>query len=255
MNKTKVIVLSAIAIMSLLLFMIGAEFKPLANIINPLGQRLHNIGVRINSASSELFQIGTLNSEINQQQDQIIKLQQQLVDQQLLELENKQLREELGFIKQSDFSFIPADVINNHPDQSRRMIRINLGSDDGVETDMSVVSRGVLVGVIDDVSSSYSRVVLVNDIDFRALVDVGELDGVLRGYPGGGLVVDRLLANNDIAPGDLVYTNGRDGIHPRGLLVGAINSINSESGDIFSSATIEYALPSQRLTSVLVIHE
>ncbi len=252
-NKTKVVAISLVIVSILLLGLLGLRADFLNNFTNPLGQKLHNIGAQVDSAFSELRYLGSLNSDLADAREEVKQLQQRLIDQRLLSEENQQLREELGFIRDSELTLLPADVINYHYDQTRQMMRINVGENDGVETGMSVVSRGVLVGAIDQVSSKYSLVVLVNDINFRALVDIADVDGILRGHPGGGLVVDRLPQNHNLSRGDIVATSGQDGVHPRGILIGSINTIEASETDVFDSASINYALANERLRAVLVV--
>lgn len=232
---------------------------PLANglrrVSAPIGAWMNQAGSRFYRIGSELSDLGSLRSRLEAAEDEVTRLRLRTIGQERLEAENRQLREELAFMRTHELDIVMADIINYQPDGSRDMLRINLGSEDGITPQMAVVSNGVLVGVVKEVMPRSAGVLLVSDVSFRAVVEVGETSGVMRGQVGGGMIVERLPRNQGIKSGDLVITSGQDGVFPPGLLIGSVRSLAQAPGGIFDTAQITPERLARELQVVGVVRE
>ncbi|MEX0748453.1 MAG: rod shape-determining protein MreC [Candidatus Saccharimonadales bacterium] len=226
-----------------------------ARLLHPIGQTLHTAGVRLGSAVSELPRVGRLQSTLDEQAREISDLRRQAVSLERLREQNRQLRDELGFLRSHNFDAVPADVVNYQPDSTRNMLRINVGSSDGIEPDMPVISAGVLVGVVQATEERFATVLLLGDTDFRALVEVNGTSGVLRAQIGGVQVVERLPRDQGVQAGDIVTTSGQDGVFPPGLLVGTVSSLAQAPGEVFDTAQLQPELDPRRLQTVTVLRQ
>lgn len=227
----------------------------LSRVIDPVGSSLQQAGSRAYRALGEIPHLGRLQSELNQLEDEVTELRLETVSMNRLEEENRQLRNELEFARDYELEMQAADIVNHQPIPGRGFMKIAAGSNQGIAEDMPVVSEGVLLGRVDAVESDYSTVILASDTDFRALVDVEDSSGILRGQVGGGIIVERLESNAGLSEGDTVVTNGEDGIFPSDLLIGTVRSLEEGSGQIFQTASIDHELDPREMRAVMVVTE
>jgi rod shape-determining protein MreC len=107
------------------------------------------------------------------------------------------------------------------------------------------------------VFQSTSQVLLVNDqtSGVGAILEKSRLQGVLRGTPAGEIVLEKVMSDEPVQPGDRVLTSGGDQIFPKGLPVGTVTKINKSSpgSELFLNIRVKPAADLSRLEEVLVI--
>src|SRR5579863_116252 len=97
-------------------------------------------------------------------------------------MENDRLRALVGWEKQQPWKFRLAQVVTRDPANWWRTVEIDLGSRDGMTTNMAVLTMDGLVGRISSVGYTRSQVILVGDPKCRvsALVkDPAQDTGIL----------------------------------------------------------------------------
>ncbi len=149
-----------------------------------------------------------------------------------------------------------ANVIAGETSPFIRYITINRGSRDGIRVGMAVVAGGLAlvgrVGLVDDFSA---KVQLLTDpasfINVRLLNT--RATGTLAGSEEGRLFLQNVLQSDAIEPGDVVVTSGLGGMLPRGLVVGAVETVLSSDTETLQSATVRPAVDFDRLEVVLVL--
>jgi rod shape-determining protein MreC len=170
-------------------------------------------------------------------------LKEQQVQTAAIARENDQLRDSLGWQRQSPWKLRLANVVMRDPANWWHTVQIDLGSRDGVQTNQPVLtSDGLsLVGRITSVSFVSSQVALVDDPNCRvsALVEDSTHDmGVLtpREPLDSSLVPLSFLASGaNLKPGQNVFTSGLGGVFPKGIPI----------GKIVDSQSIEYGLATE----------
>jgi len=75
----------------------------------------------------------------------------------------------------------------------------------------------------------------------------------VRGQPDGTLVMEFILLEEKVQPGDIVLTSGLGGDLPRAMVVGQVASVTRRDIDLFQSAALRSAVDLSRLEVVLVI--
>lgn len=197
-----------------------------------------------------------------------------------LERENARLRELLKG-ERTTYEYGPlAQVVAPVGDQFTERIVINVGTEDGVESDKPVViGENTLVGRTTEVSKHTAQVMLVTDQIFKAGVRIippaefdpasGEIapavtdegvsygQGLLQTNLEGYLGVNYVGLGSRAEEGDFVVTSGRAGdrelLFPPGLYVGTVESSSSQDIEQFKKIVVDPAVNPDDLEEVRVI--
>jgi rod shape-determining protein MreC len=221
--------------------------------ITPLEKGL----VRIQGGASDLwhnyFYLRGVRQENRELRDHIEQLQ---IEQVRLKQDADQahrLQTLLGFKEQFIAQTLAAQVIGSSGSEQSRTVYIDKGLRDGIKLDMAVISAAGVVGKVINVFGRTSLVLLINDQQsgVGAILEQSRLQGVLKGKSSGELVIDRIMADEEVKPGDKVLTSGGDQIFPKGLIVGTIEKINK--GPEFLQISVKPSATLNRLEEVLVI--
>ena len=168
----------------------------------------------------------------------------------------RRLQAVLSFKEQFVFRTVAAQVIGSSGSDSSRILYIDKGENDGLARDMAVVTADGIVGKVLQVFPSVSQVLLINDQSsgVGAILEKSRLQGVLKGSANGELMLERLMSDEQVAPGETVLTSGGDQIFPKGLPVGTVAKVGTGK-DLFLNIRIRPAASLSRLEEVLVVTE
>jgi rod shape-determining protein MreC len=168
----------------------------------------------------------------------------------------RRLQSLLAFKEQTIAKTVPAQVIGSSGSDLSQSIYIDKGSNDGIAQDMAVITVGGIVGKVLRVYPTTSLVLMINDQSsgVGALLEKSRLQGVLRGSPNGELILDRVMSDEQVSPGDILLSSGGDQIFPKGLPVGAVTKV-SPGKELFLSIKVKPAADLSRLEEVLVVTE
>jgi rod shape-determining protein MreC len=111
-----------------------------------------------------------------------------------------------------------------------------------------------VVGKILRVFPTSSQVLLINDpaSGVGAILEKSRLQGVIKGTPNGELVLEKMMSDERVEPGDQLLTSGGDQIFPKGLPIGTVKKV-SPGKDVFLHVQVKPAAQLSRLEEVLVI--
>jgi rod shape-determining protein MreC len=154
-----------------------------------------------------------------------------------------------------------ASVIGSGPDAFFRTITIDKGTQDGLLPDMAVIAPSGVVGRVILPTARASKVQLVIDRDAGAgvMIERSRATGVISGsgameelsFRAGLIDLDYVPNTADVKVGDRVVTSGVDGIYPKGLVVGEIQSVAREAGEY--RIKVRPAVDFSSLEAVLVV--
>jgi len=167
----------------------------------------------------------------------------------------RRLQALLGFKEQFISKTLAAQVIGSSGSEQSRVIYIDKGSRDGIKADMAVVTSEGVVGKVLRVSNkTTSQVLLINDqtSGVGAILEKSRLHGVLRGTPLGEVVLENVMSDEAVQPGEKVLTSGGDQIFPKGLAAGTVTKV-SPGPELFLNIRVKPAADLSRLEEVLVI--
>jgi rod shape-determining protein MreC len=166
----------------------------------------------------------------------------------------RRLQALLGFKEQYIAKTVAAQVIGSSGSEQSRSIYIDKGTGDGVEKDMAVITADGVVGKVLRAYGSTAQVLLINDqtSGVGVILDKSRLQGVVRGTSAGEVALERVMTDEQVAPGERVVTSGGDQIFPKGLTVGSITKV-SPGADLFMNIRIRPSANLSKLEEVLVI--
>src|SRR5882762_7891393 len=165
----------------------------------------------------------------------------------------RRLQALLGFKEQSILATLPAQVVGSSGSEQSRSLYLDKGERDGLRKDMAVITADGVVGKILQAYPHTAQVLLINDQSsgLGAIVERLRAQGIVRGSPAGETMLEKIMADEEVQPGDRIITTGGDGIFPKGMLVGTV--IKVSPSDLFLRIRLHPAADLTRLEEVLVV--
>ncbi len=145
----------------------------------------------------------------------------------------KEMEDLMNFKVNANYDKINASVMYRDISTWSNTIVINKGSDDGITTDMAVITSKGLLGKVGEVTSNTAKVKLLStengDVNVSVRVELknGTTDGILEGYDvkKGVYTIQLFEANAKVEKGMKIITSGNGGVFPPGILVGKVKTV------------------------------
>ena len=213
---------------------------------------------KITGNEQENSDIARLQEENRSLKDENSKLQEQLRELEILKSENNTLKEYVNLKdKYSEFTTVPAYVIERSISNYEKIVVINAGTDDGVKENMPVISESGLVGYVISATNNTAKIQTIIDTASSVSANISNVQDsvILRGTLNNTETVRAtyIPADSTILQGDQVVTSGLGGIYPKGILIGTVKSVVNTKNEADRYAEIEVATDFSRLETVLVI--
>jgi rod shape-determining protein MreC len=171
-----------------------------------------------------------------------------------IELANTRLRNLLNFQKTPNNRVVAAEVIGKDPSGWFKTVIIDKGKAEGLQKGLPVVLPQGVVGQVIEVSSHYSKVMLIIDRNSAvdALVQRSRARGIIKGSSADQCRFEFVLRKHDVQIGDTVIASGLDGVYPKGLLIGRVSDLGGRKSDIFYDIAVAPFVDYETLEEVLV---
>ena len=155
---------------------------------------------------------------------------------------------------QSKLTTVAAEIIAGGATPDFRTITIDKGSRDGVRRDMAVIAPDGVVGRVVVPSGRAAKVQLLIDRNAAAgvIVERSRAQGLVIGGGDDRLQMEYVSEAADIVVGDVVMTSGIDGIHPKGFLIGHVETVE-KNGPAYKRIVVKPAVDFRALEEVLVV--
>jgi rod shape-determining protein MreC len=169
-------------------------------------------------------------------------------------LENLRLHQLLALKNQLPYKLTAARVINKDLTLLRNTLTLDIGSDDGIQQHMPVVSDGGLVGLVTSVTKHYATVNILFNTDFRASAKIqrSRVDGIIA-WDGKTLSFKNAPKTRDIKIGDVVATSEYSNTFPPDIRIGLVRDVHEQAGSLFKSITISPGVDFVKLEEVFVV--
>jgi rod shape-determining protein MreC len=207
------------------------------------------------------FALQQIRRENEQLKSEVTSLRVSLERERTAAQETRTLQKLLDLKSSTAFPTTAASVIGSGADPEFRTITIDKGTEDGLRMDMAVMAPAGIVGRILMPTSRAAKVQLIIDRDAAAgvMVERSRVTGIVTGlgsseelgFQAGLIQLDYVPGSADVKVGDRVVTSGIDGIYPKGLPVGEIQS--AERVDSAWRIRVKPAVEFASLEAVLVV--
>jgi rod shape-determining protein MreC len=187
------------------------------------------------------FALQQIRRENEQLKREVTELRVSLEQERNVAQQTRTLQQLLDLRSTTGFKTSAALVIGSGADPEFRTITIDKGTQDGLLADMAVMAPAGVVGRILMPTARAAKVQLIIDPDAGAgvLIERSRVGGVVKGvgsaqtlaFRAGLLDLNYVSGSADVKRGDRVITSGLDGIYPKGLPVGEIQSAERVGGE------------------------
>ena len=175
-----------------------------------------------------------------------------------MKTENEQLKQQLNLAeKYGEYTTVPGTIISRDISKYSKTLVINIGSDNGVKENMTVIADEGLVGYIVSTTAKTAKIqTIVDSASSTSCLasttrDVMTCKGTIESEST--LKATNLKIGSNVIQGDSVETSGMGGIYTKGIHVGRIKKVETGTNKIDSYAVIETAVDFNKLETVLVI--
>ncbi|MDD5361001.1 MAG: rod shape-determining protein MreC [Ignavibacteria bacterium] len=178
----------------------------------------------VQSGLSSIPNVFDLQQENKVLRETNIKLSNEVSNLKEAKLENIRLTKLLNFKETSGLGLVSANIVNKSLIQTRNTITLNVGENDSVFVNMSVITDAGLVGRIVSTSKNYSIAQILYNKDMRITVKSqrSRIDGIMTFDGVSSLSVINIQKNADVNVGDVFITSEYSNIYPSGVPVGIV---------------------------------
>ena len=227
-------------------------------VIVPIQNGLTYLKNKINNNDKFFENVNELKTENEELKQKNSELEKSLREFEVMKTENEQLKQQLNLAeKYGEYTTVPGTIISRDIGNYSKTLVINIGSDNGVKENMTVIANEGLVGYIVSTTAKTAKIQTIVDSasstsclasttrDVMTCKGTIEIESTLK--------ATNLKIGSNVIQGDSVETSGMGGIYTKGIHVGRIKKVEIGTNKIDSYAVIETAVDFNKLETVLVI--
>jgi rod shape-determining protein MreC len=172
-----------------------------------------------------------------------------------LAAQDAQIRAAYGVPAGPGFHTIAANVIARDSSIWFRRITIDRGTNDGVKMSMPVTTAVGIVGRVVALGPNFAEVQLITDrhAGAGAMLQKTRDMGIVRGLDNARCELKDIPSGREVQVGDVVESTGLDGIYPKGLVIGTIESVEDDPNAPSHRIILKPEAPLDRLEMVMVL--
>ena len=250
-SRLLLVLLVAVAFALITVDIRGGDDSPLngardatASVLGPVESGVSGAVQPVADALRSLRESGTSGDRIRALEQQNVALKQQVSSSDLVDSRSTQLTRLLGAAGAGQYTVKSAEVVAIGAAQGFSWtVTIDVGSDDGIQRDMTVINGDGLVGRVTTVGPDTSTVLLASDPEFSVgsrLEDNGEV-GFATGQGNGPMRVELLNGQAEVKPGDRMVTFGSQGDRPfvPGVPIGKVSKVENTPGQLTRTVLVQ----------------
>lgn len=232
--------------------------NPFTSFVNSIQNGMVYLKNKVSGNDSFFVDVEKLKIENKELKERNSELEQSLRELEILKAENATLKEYVNLTdKYTEFSTLPAYVIQTDISNYSKVIIINVGKKDGIDVNMPVISDKGLVGHVISVTDNTAKVQTIIDTSNTVSCTISTTrDSIIaRGIidSSNELKASYIPTEANVLESDNVETSGIGGIYPKGVHVGTIKKVVNTKNITDRYAIVETAVDFSKLETVLVI--
>ena len=250
-SRLLLVLLVAVAFALITVDIRGGDDSPLngarevtASVLGPVESGVSGAVQPVADALRSLRESGTSGDRIRALEQQNVSLKQQVSSSDLVDNRTAQLTRLLGAAGAGQYTVKAAEVVAIGAAQGFSWtVTIDVGSQDGIQRDMTVINGDGLVGRITTVAPDTSTVLLASDPEFSVgtrMEGSGEV-GFATGQGNGPMRVELLNGQAQVKAGDRMVTFGSQGGRPfvPGVPVGTVSRVENTPGQLTRTVLVQ----------------
>ena len=217
-----------------------------SDFFGPIEQVAHDVSDPVTTLFDSITGGPSSQATISNLQKENAQLRAELSSAQLSDADEAQLSRLLQLAGRGGYRIMAASVIAAGGDYSDT-VTLDIGANDGIKPNETVLNGSGLVGTVTQVSSDTSTVLLATDassvvgVRLAGSDEIGEVAGTGKWLSGGGMLKLTLFDSNAVlAAGQQLVTFGSVGDSPYvpGVPVGTVVSVQANAGSLTQTALI-----------------
>ena len=229
-----------------------------SNLIMPIQSGITFIKNKLSGNDNYFVTMDSLQKENEELKQKNTELEESLRQLEMIQAENSTLKEYLNLTKQyENYKTIPAYIINKDVSNYSSIFIINVGTDNGVSENMTVIAAEGLVGHVISVTKDTAKVQTLIDTSnvVSGTLENSKDNVIARGTLNGNeLKATYVSTDTVLTEGEKLHTSGMGGIYPKGIYIGSIKKINETKNITDRNFILESAVDFKNLETVLVIN-
>ncbi|MFI3225866.1 MAG: rod shape-determining protein MreC [Clostridia bacterium] len=229
-------------------------------LLSPLQTTFSNITIFMSNVYTKSFEFDEVMEENERLKQQVSELSDQARLYEYALTENEHLKEilEISEVNQT-YEFEICEIVGKDFSNTSSVLTLDKGTSAGIELNDCVITADGLVGYITRVGLNFSQVTTVLDPTFTmgTLIsrsrEIGVCEGNLELLEQSSLKLTYLDKNADVLVGDTVESSGITGIYPKGIAIGTISAITTETNGISKYTIIEPFVDVDEINQVYII--
>lgn len=227
----------------------------------PVERVFNYLGGVVSAGWNTVTDMARLNLENESLREEVAYLKTRQLSFDLLEAENKRLRQGLGFEASQSSEIVAAEIIAVNPSNWSRTLTVNKGVNVGLKKNMAVISPAGVVGRILEVRAKTAEIILLNDPR-----EGNTIGGVIKRtqsmviVSGGGDFLGECTMRpaidsffTDLELGDLIITAEISDLFPRGIPIGKVVEIEEGPNKMPNRAIIQPMVDLDRLQTLYIV--
>ncbi|MCD4713311.1 MAG: rod shape-determining protein MreC [Clostridiales bacterium] len=267
-ERYKKIIITVVGIILILLMVISFGGRDritviesqLGSIFIPVQRFLTNIGNYIDEKTEPIINVlnyKELNEDLTKEneflKEQIVGLT--MSQKELNEL--KQLKSALKYVDNSQLdSIVSANVIAKDIGNWYNMFTIDVGYDQGITKNSTVVNGNGLVGLVYEVGEKWSKVIAIIDhkssVGFEMMRVSDDYVGTLSGTTNYELIGELFDPKANVMVDEYIVTSGL-GMYPKGILVGQIYEVIEDRDQLLKRIKVMPVVDFKKIDKIMVI--
>lgn len=216
----------------------------------------------INKDNKFFSDLQELKNEKERLEQELKEIKEKVLDYEVIVSENKVLKDQAKIVGEyPEYKIVPAEIILDAANNWDEIYVINKGNKHGIKPNMAVITVDGLVGYIESVTESTSKVVSIldagNSVSSRVTKtrDAVICKGNIELKEKNQLKVIYIPIGTELLQGDKIETSGMGGIYPKGIAIGEVKEFIIKKNPSENEAILEPYVDFNRLETVAVIVE